>query len=315
MDVKRLILSFIALLPLPAMAVEPLPESSRIPATVVRTLSVENPTFHMPTDIAVDSTGTMYVADGARDRIVTLTPAGKLKSATTRPAGLPLNRPVGLSVDAKDRLWIADTANHRIIILGADEKLVETIPLQAVDAEHSADPTGLAITADLKRTYIVDNPNHRLLVRDNATGQIAVMGKLGQAAGQFQYPFMVAMGRDGDAYITEAIGARVQILNSKDKWAGAIGSWGVELGQLYRPKGVAVDSSGRIFVSDSTLCVVQAFDTRGRVIGCLTDAAGRPLHFEHPMGMTFDKAGNLYVVELAANRIAVVSLKGNPAGK
>jgi sugar lactone lactonase YvrE len=84
----------------------------------------------------------------------------------------------------------------------------------------------------------------------------------------------------------------------------------VEIGQFYRPKGVVVGPDGRIFVSDSTLNVVQVFDGRGRVIGCLSDAEGRPLRFAHPMGMTFDRTGRLYVVELAANRVAVVTLSG-----
>ena len=54
----------------------------------------------------------------------------------------------------------------------------------------------------------------------------------------------------------------------------------------------------------------MVFDARGRVVGCLTGADGRPMRFEHPMGMAFDRAGRLYVVELAANRVAIVTLGG-----
>src|SRR5688572_20841628 len=100
-----------------ASAVPPLPEDKRIPARVVATLSTENPAFHMPTDVAVASNGDVYVADGARDRIVTFSADQKVRSATTRPAGRHLRRPVGLSVDAKDNLWIADTANHRVLVI------------------------------------------------------------------------------------------------------------------------------------------------------------------------------------------------------
>jgi len=293
------------------IAVTPLPESYRVPATIRQTLTVENPTLHMPTDVAVDSHGNVYIADGARDRVVILSAAGRPRLATTRPVGQPLKRPVGLAVDAKDRIWIADTGSHRLLVLDeVGERLVEKIDLPAVDEAHPAAPTGVAVTADLKRAYVVDNANHRLLIRDNISGQITSLGQGGTAVGQFQYPFKVACGLAGDVYISEAIGARLQIITREGRWAGPIGSWGVEIGQFYRPKGVAVGPDGRIFVSDSTLNVVQVFDGRGRVIGCLSDAEGRPLRFAHPMGMTFDRTGRLYVVELAANRVAVVTLSG-----
>jgi DNA-binding beta-propeller fold protein YncE len=294
-----------------AWAVAPLPEGNRIPATVKTTLSVENPSLHMPTDVAVDSRGNVYVADGARDRLVTFNADGKVRSATTRPAGEALKRPIGLAVDSADRLWVADSDNHRLLVLAAGSMtLVETIALPAMDEKHPAVPTGIAVTPDLKRTYVVDNANHRLLIRDNATGRIMTMGRSGKAIGEFEYPFMTACGSGGDVYVVEAIGARVQILSAKDRWAGSIGSWGVTLGQFYRPKGIAVDSKGRIFVSDSTTNVVQVFDPRGRVIGCMTRPDGTPLRFEHPMGMAFDRAGRLYVTELAANRVAIVALEG-----
>lgn len=292
-----------------ASAVAPLPEPNRIPATIEGTLTTNNPTMHMPTDVAVDSRGNIYVADGARDRIVIFSKDRQFKSATTRPAQQQLKRPVGLSVDAQDNLWIADTGNHRVIGLAPDDKLIEKIELPQVDEKHPADPTAVLVTPDGARTYIVDNPNHRLFIRDNAGKTLNVQGKIGQAAGQFNYPFMLARARNGDILISEAIGSRVQVLGANDKWAGAIGSWGVELGQLFRPKGIAVDSAGRVYISDSTLHVIQVFDARGRVIGCLTNPDGRPMKIDHPMGMAFDKEGLLYVVELNAHRVQIIKVE------
>ena len=304
---KSLIGLLVALASPCASAVPPLPDDKRVPAAVITTLSTENPAFHMPTDVAVDSKGNVFVADGARDRVVTFGPDHKLKSATTQPAKQPLRRPVGVTVDFKDNLWIADTANHRVLVIGPDGNLVANVALPKTAAGKDADPTDVAITPDGGRAYVVDNPNHQVFVRDNDIGQWSVLGRRGSAVGQFEFPFMAAVGNNNDVLVTEAIGSRVQLITRDDRWAGVIGSWGVELGQFHRPKGIATDKAGRIFVSDSTLNVIQVFDPRGRVQGVLTDRDGRPLYFKHPMGMAFDAKGRLCVVELSANRVAIVS--------
>jgi DNA-binding beta-propeller fold protein YncE len=264
--------------------------------------------MHMPTDVAVGKEGQIYVADGANDRIVKFAADGTFDEAIVEPGNQKLNRPVGVAVDAADQLWIADTGNHRLLVVSPDGLKASAVAPIGVDKTAEFDPTDMAITPDGKRTYVVDDNNHRLLIRNNLTHEWTAMGTPGQAMGQFQWPFMVCIGSGGYVYVSEAIGARVQMISPTDRWAGEIGKWGVELGQFYRPKGVAVDGGGRVFVSDSTMGVIQVFNDRGTVEGVLTDKAGLPLRFEHPMGLCFDGKGQLYVVELKANRVAVVSL-------
>ncbi len=294
-----------------ARAGEPVPADKRIAATVLSTLAAPaEQRMHMPTDVAVDSQGRIFVADGANDRILRFTPDGKLDEAITEVGQHKLKRPVGITVDAQDQLWIADSGNHAIIVRDKDGKLVSGIvPLQ-IDASGPADPTDIVITPDGKRTYVADNDHHRVLVRDNATRQWTALGDFGRGIGQFQWPFMLAAGPDNYVYVSEAIGSRVQKISPTGKWAGELGRFGVELGQLYRPKGLVVDGQGRVFVNDSTMKVIQVFSSRGGNLGVLTDAKGNPLRFEHPMGMCFDGKSRLLVVEMTGHRVAVVELAG-----
>ncbi len=289
-----------------ARAGAPIPADRRISARV--TGAIAAPTtqpMHMPTDVAIDAKQRIVVADGANDRVLRFLPDGQLDSAITESVGVPLRRPVGVSTDEQGRLWIADSGNGRVIILPPEgEPASFTLP----EAAHAPEPTDLAVSADGSRAYIVDNNNHRLLIRDNATGEMRAMGRFGEALGQFRWPFMAVIGADGYVLITEAIGARVQRLSPREQWAGQVGRWGVELGQLYRPKGLAVDASGRIYVGDSTLNVVQVFGPRGDLVGVLTDGSGNLLRFQHPMGMCFDGRGRLLVVELRADRVATVEM-------
>jgi DNA-binding beta-propeller fold protein YncE len=289
------------------LAAAPLPQDKRIVATVARTIAPPPATrpMHMPTDVAVDSAGRVYVADGANDRVLRFVEDGRLDE--TFKIAASLKRPAGLFVDSSDVLWIADTGNRRLVTVNAKG---EATPFELPQVkEAAADPTDVVLSADLKRLYVVDNDNHRVLIRENPTGKWSSMGSAGRALGQFQWPFFAGIDREGYVYLSEAIGGRVQSISPADKWAGDLGRWGIEAGQLYRPKGVACHPvTGHVFISDSTLAVVQVFTPRGGFAGVLCDPDGTPLRFQHPMGLAFDPRGNLNVVELKANRVAVVSL-------
>ena len=286
------------------------PPALRIEAEVRQVLQApaELP-MHMPTDVAVDAAGRVYVADGTNDRIVCFAPAGQVDGIITEGQGRTLKQPVGVSVDAQGRVWIADTGNGRVLIIASNGQSTESVSLPVPSGADRTDPTDVAVTPDGTRAYVVDNDNHRLVVRDNATGQWTVLGGKGRGLGRFQWPFMVCVGAEGYVYVAEAINARVQRITADDRWAGAIGRWGVEAGRLYRPKGVTADRKGTLYVSDSTLGVIQAFGARGALEGVLTDGTGVPLRFDHPMGMCFDGDGRLFVVELGADRVAVMTIR------
>jgi DNA-binding beta-propeller fold protein YncE len=296
-------LTHAASLTLPAV----LPAEKTVPCRVVEVLAgTADAALRLPTDVAVDASGRVYVADGVNDRLVRFDPGGGPTLSLKRCGGLALANPLAVTIDSDQRLWIADNGSHRVLVARPDEEAGEVVELPAGPDGGAADPTDVAVTADRRWAYIVDNDHHRLLVRDNASGQITILGTAGEARGQLQWPFMAAMCADGELLITEAIGARVQRLDAQQRWIGQISRWGVHSGELYRPKGIAVDGQNRVFVGDSTSGTIQVFHRRGRFLGVLVDGAGRIQRFDHPMGMCFDARGRLLVVELRAQRVAVV---------
>ncbi len=316
-----------------AGAVDPLPDGQRVLACITGGLVIRaepappdqaaQPPLRMPTDVAVDSTGRVFVADGVNNRVVVFDASGRAAPPITVAEGVNLSRPTGLAVDARDRLWIADTANRRVVVVAdAGRELIEIIPLPQANSEIPVDATDLAVSPDLAWLYVADNDNHRLLVRDNRTRQWSTVGRRGPALGQMLWPFMLACDPDGRVYVTEAIGARVQRFVPAGGAGGAAGPaefgalraeravavWGLQAGQVYRPKGIAADRAGRVFVSDSTTGAVQVFAPTGRLIGALSGPDGRPIRFDHPMGLAVGPGSVLYVVELKADRVAAVSL-------
>lgn len=284
------------------------PAEDALPAQVVRRVGIEGAGgLKMPTDVAVDSAGRVYVADGVNRRVVRFDASGQVDNIYRQAGDEAMVCPMGLFVDHADRLWIADSKAGCIWSYSSRQDSWSKIELGEV-AGRRCDPTDVVLSEDRSRMYIVDNDSHRILLREVLSGETTVLGRFGESLGRFRWPFMIAVSLNNTVLVTEAIGARVQRITSQDKWAGVVGRWGVSTGGFYRPKGVAADTRGRIYVSDSTLNVVQVFDVLGRFLGVLTDEQRRPIRFEHPMGLWVDGEGLLYVTELKADRVAVIDI-------
>jgi DNA-binding beta-propeller fold protein YncE len=303
-------MSLTVIMPALVVAEEPVvPERMRIEASIVAKLEPpSDSSMHMPTDVAVDGAGRVFVADGVNDRIVQFDADGQFVESLNALGDDKLSRPIGLFCDSEDRLWIADTGNARLIVRDREGKRVQTLtPPKVQDAKHELDLTDVAVSADGTRVCVIDNDAHRLLTYDTKTEQWQPFGQQGGSIGEFSWPFMIDFDGDGMAYISEAIGARIQRFTADNRWAGQISRWGVEPGMVYRPKGV-VAVEDRVLISDSTLHAVQVFSTTGRFLGVLSNPDGTVLRLVYPMGMDVGPDERLYVVESRENRVAVITL-------
>lgn len=266
--------------------------------------------MHLPTDVAVDRQGRVYVADGAQDRIVVFDTTGQRVEVITAIGGQPFDQPMGLFVDERDQLWVADTGHGRVLMRKTDGSAGRSISLGNHGAQKPLDVTDVALTTDGRVLWAADNEGDRLIRIELARMRTRFIGRAGRSLGELQYPFMLALGADGDVFVTDVVNGRVAVFSDAGDPVRSISEYGVELGNVYRPKGVAVGPRGRVWISDGTLGVVQAFTATGRFIDVLRDEAGAIIRFDMPMGLAFDAQGRLYVVELTAHRVRRLAIAG-----
>ncbi|MEV5137457.1 RICIN domain-containing protein [Streptomyces syringium] len=184
-----------------------------------------------PYGVAVDSTGTLYVAEYGNHRVRKITTDGKISTvAGTGTAGsdgdggpavsAKLNRPRGVAVGRAGDLYISDSENHRV----------------------------RRITADGKISTIV------------GTGAAGFGGDGGPAtAAQLDRPFEVAVDSTGTLYIPDIRNHRVRRVATDGKISTVVGTGAKGFGgdggpaasaQLNNPIGVAVDRANSLYIAD-----------------------------------------------------------------
>jgi len=242
--------------------------------------------LNLPTGVALDSSGNIYLADSLNNRIrkiagsniATVAGNGGMSSGgdSGPAASAQLNAPLGVAVDTAGNLYIADTLNNtirRVSVGGTISTFAgNSVPGNSGDggaptAAQLNGPQGLAVDA-AGNLYIADTQNHK--VRKISGGVISTFagsgtagysGDGGQAAAAtLNAPFGVAVDAAGNVYIAEFSNNRVRKVDTKGVITTAAGN-GISgysgdgatatSAQLNGPQSVAVDAAGNLYIADT----------------------------------------------------------------
>ena len=171
--------------------------------------------FIWPTDVAIDSTGLVYVADEHNHRISVFQPTFELLRAwgTKGSSDGEINGPSGLAFDSEDRLYVVDHMNHRVQKFTKDGVFLSAFgSFGDGDGEFNL-PWGITV-APSGEVYVADWRNDRIQ-RFTAEGEfIAKYGSSGNGDGEFERPTSVAVDADGYMYVGDWGNERLQVLDS-----------------------------------------------------------------------------------------------------
>ena len=259
--------------------------------------------FDSPTAIAVDSKGSVLIADTGNGRIEKFSPSGAFLS-TIESAGTEHGesfQPSGIAADHAGNLYVADTSRHRVEKLAPDGTLIAE--WKGPDPGFYG-PRGIAIGGD-NSIYVVDQGRTRIVKFSSVGGVMAVWGSKGRGDGQFDDPTSVAIDpTTNKIYVADPRNKRIQVFDSEGKF---LAKWSVpEWGEPHGFEDLAVDpKKDRLYASSANMESVLVFDLNGKRLGSVTPKP--PNKLEGPSGIALADH-KLYVLNMGGNRVSAIDL-------
>jgi len=202
----------------------------------------------------------------------------------------------------------ADPYEGKEISLAADLSIGE----QGGLPEQFNMPRDLAFASD-GSIYVADTGNHRVQHLSPEGDLLEVWGSFADSAvesavgGTFYEPWGIAVGPEGNVYVTDTWNHRVQKFSATGEFLTQWGTFGqAETGAAFwGPRDIVVSAEGRVLVADTGNKRIAIFDLDGNFITEFGEVGLLEGQFDEPVGLAIDAAGNVYVADTWNHRVQV----------
>ncbi|HEX5376318.1 MAG TPA: 6-bladed beta-propeller [Solirubrobacterales bacterium] len=244
-----------------------------------------NGQFKTPQDIALDSSGNVWIADTSNNRIQKFNSKGEYLSqfGTKGTGNGQFKEPYGIAIDASNNIWIADTFNNRIQKFNSKGEYLSQFGTASL-------PYHLVIDSSGKLWITVQSGLFGVLIY-NSGGILTNALKSGHQSG-------IAMDSNGDIWVVDQSENRVQEFNANYEILSEFGTEGEEAGQFLLPRNIAIDSGDNMWIGDFGNARVQRFDPEGEYLSQFLGEKEEPS--QEPTGIAIDSSDNVWVVEEGA---------------
>lgn len=278
--------------------------------------------FNAPRDMAQDSQGNIYVADGVNNRIQKFDKNGNFIAkwganggdGTNGAGNGEFNFPESIAIDGSDNIYVGEANNYRVQKLDKNGNFIAKWGANGGDGSSGSSDgefngvRGVAIAPD-GNLLVVDEGNYRIQKLNSSTGAfISKFGTSGNADGEFSAPAGVATDSSGNIYVADMYNNRIQKFSSNgtfiSKWGanGGDSSSGSGDGEFSAVSAVDVDSQGNVYALDYDNGRVQKFDTNGNFLAKWGEPGTGDGQFDSPEGLKVSADGNTVLVADSDNQ-------------
>jgi sugar lactone lactonase YvrE len=242
-----------------------------------------NALFNMPSGLAFDGGGNLFVADTGNGTIRKITPAeavstfagiaGSSGFADGAAGSAQFNSPLGIAVATNGEVFVADSGNHCIrrisggvvSTFAGSPQIWGSADATGTNAQFNG-PVGLAI--DARGNLFVSDANNDTIRKITSKGVVTTFagaaGADGSADGvataaRFRSPAELVFDQNGNLFVADSFNQTIReistngIVSTVSGIAGIFGSTnGVNRqGRFYNPYGLAFGAEGSLLVSDT----------------------------------------------------------------
>lgn len=262
-----------------------------------------NGQFFGPKDIAVDSSGNIYITDGGNHRIQKFDSNGAYLSqfGSGGIGNGQVISPHGIAIDSNGDIYIADRGNDRIQKFDSNGTYLSQFGSSGTGNGQFNSPYGLTISTNTD-IYVVDAFNDRIQKFSSNGTYLSQFGSSGSGNGQFDGPTGIALDANGNIYISDRGNDRIQKFDSNGIYISQFGSSGTGNGQFNSPYDLEFDETGNIHVIERSGSRIQKFDSNGTYISQFGSNGTGIEHFSFPEGVLIHSNGDTYVADTINNR-------------
>ncbi len=298
--------------------------------------------FNRPTDVAIDASGNIIIADRNNHRIRSIASDGTVTTiagdgiagfTNGASATAQFNNPTGITIDTSGNIIIADRDNHSIRSIDSDG-MVSTVAGDGTfgstnGASATAQfntPTGVAIDAS-GNIVVADRTNNRIrsISPNGMVSTIAGNGLLAHndgigTAASFRSPTGIAINASGNIIVADRGNHRIRRIVHRTVSTIAGGNIGLVDGarleaRFDNPSGVAIDTSGNIIVADTLnhrirsispddiVTTIAGSGPSGPDSGSFADGISSNARFSELFHIVIDASDNIIVADELNNRI------------
>jgi len=266
--------------------------------------------LHSPEDVAVDSSGNVYIADSANAVIREIT------------ASTGIINYIAGNVTAPTSGAVTGTPNVGYSGDGAAANLAGLVEPFALALDSSGE-VYFAENGD-SRIRKIDTKGNISTIAGNGTAGYSGDGSTGTNA-ELNFPTGVAVDSSGNVYIADLVNLRIRKLtsggtistvagNGKYSYSGDGGQ--ATSAQLNTPQAVAADSSGNLYIADTVNNVVRKVTAAGvisTIAGNGTAGSGgdggaaTSAQLHSPQGIAVDANGGIYIADTQNARVRKIT--------
>lgn len=257
-----------------------------------------------PSGITVDRKGNVYASDPGSNRILKLSPNGRLL-AQWGAGGSQAGRfwfPAGLTLDTQGRLWVDDATNGRVQMLGTDGRF---------HVRFAVPHAGPSMAIDRQDNIYIGQQVGKGIFISKFSAAGTPLARWGPRWGDLnlaELPYGLAVAPSGDVFVVGFVFVHpptyspvngVDILHLSPS--------GLRLGLIHisdsnNPFGIAVDGQGNSYTAYGTPPHFEKHSQTGALLaswGFPKPAFSSP----SPRAIALDAAGNIYVANTPQNRV------------